>query len=111
MLDKKANIFKVQYLYGKRRRICGGHKCESERSYPRRSEYLLQEELRKPEGGRKDTQKSAEGIVKQSNRKFRDVSDRTRPLEDRERKEGTCSVRTGSGGSRRPERVRRVVDS
>jgi hypothetical protein len=46
MLDEKAYIFKVQYLYGKHRRICGGHKCESERNYPGRSVYLLQEELR-----------------------------------------------------------------
>ena len=44
-LDKEAIIFKVQYLYGKRRRRCGGHKCESARSYPGRSVYLLQEEL------------------------------------------------------------------
>ena len=26
--DEKANIFKVQYLYGRRGRICGGHKGE-----------------------------------------------------------------------------------
>jgi hypothetical protein len=87
MLDEKAIIFKVQYLYREHRRRCGGHKCESERSYPGRSVYLLQEGLRKPEGGRKDTQKSAKGIVKLRNRKFPDVPDRTRPLEDRERKE------------------------
>jgi len=111
MLDKKANIFKVQYLYGKHRRRCGGHKCESERSYPGRSASLLQEELRKPEGGRKGAQKSAEGIVKLLNKRFLVVFDRIRPLEDRERKEETKGVRTASGGSRRPERVRRVVDS
>jgi hypothetical protein len=111
MLDEEAVIFEVRYLYGKHRRRCGGHKCESERSYPGRSGYLLQEELRKPEGGRKDTQKSAEGIVKLLDRKFHDVSDRTRPLEDRERKEGTGGVCRGSGDSRRPERVKRVVDS
>jgi hypothetical protein len=27
-LDEEANIFKVQYLYGKLERICGGHKRE-----------------------------------------------------------------------------------
>ena len=27
-LDEKANIFKVQYLYGKLGRRCGGHKRE-----------------------------------------------------------------------------------
>lgn len=64
MLDKEANIFKVQYLYGKHRRRCGRYKCESERSYPGRSAYLLQAELWKPEGGQKNMQNSAEGIVK-----------------------------------------------
>jgi len=29
MLDEKANIFKVRYLYGKHGRICGGHKREA----------------------------------------------------------------------------------
>jgi hypothetical protein len=67
--------------------------------YPGRSVYLLHEELRKPEGGRKDMQKSAEGIVKLLNRRFIVVSDRTRPLEDRERKEGTIRDRPGSGSS------------
>jgi hypothetical protein len=28
LLDEKANIFKVRYLYGKQGRICGGHKRE-----------------------------------------------------------------------------------
>ena len=28
MLDEKANIFKVLYLYGEHGRICGGHKRE-----------------------------------------------------------------------------------
>jgi hypothetical protein len=27
-LDEEATIFKVQYLYGKLERICGGHKRE-----------------------------------------------------------------------------------
>ena len=111
MLDKKANIFKVQYLYGKHRRICGRHKCESVRSYPGRSVYLLQVELRKPRGGQKGVQKSAEGIVKMLDRRSLGVSDRTRPLEDRERKEGTIRVCSGGRDNRRPERVRRVVDS
>ena len=110
MLDKKAIIFKVRYLYGKHRRRCGRHKCESERSYPGRSVYLLQVELRKPEGGQKDMQKSAEGIVKLLDRRFFDVSYRTRPLEDRERKEGTLRACMGSRDSRRPKRVKRVVD-
>jgi hypothetical protein len=111
MLDKKAIIFKVQYLYGKHRRRCGGHKCESARSYLGRSAYLLQEGLWKPEGVQKDMQKSAEGIVTQLNRMFLDVSNRTRPFEDRERKEGTLRASSGGGSSRRPERVKRVVDS
>ena len=89
MLDEKAIIFKVQYLYGKHRRRCGGHKRESVRSYLGRSVYLLQVELRKPEGGQKDVQKSAEGIVELLDRRSLSVSDRTRSLEDRERKEGT----------------------
>jgi hypothetical protein len=45
ILDEKANIFKVRYLYGKHRRKCGGHKCESARSYLGRSVYLFQVEL------------------------------------------------------------------
>lgn len=34
MLDEKANIFKVRYLYGKYGRRCGGHKRESECALP-----------------------------------------------------------------------------
>jgi hypothetical protein len=34
MLDEKAIIFKVQYLYGKHGRICGGHKREGECALP-----------------------------------------------------------------------------
>ena len=63
MLDEEAIIFKVQYLHGKHRRRCGRHKCESARSYPGKSVYLLHVELRKPEGGQKDIQNSADGIV------------------------------------------------
>ena len=33
-LDEEAIIFKVQYLYGKLVRICGGHKRESESALP-----------------------------------------------------------------------------
>ncbi len=34
MLDKKAIIFKVRYLYGKHGCICGGHKRESGSALP-----------------------------------------------------------------------------
>ena len=34
MLDEKANIFKVRYLYGKHGRICGGHEREGECALP-----------------------------------------------------------------------------
>lgn len=33
-LDEKANIFKVQYLYGKRGRRCDGHKREGRCALP-----------------------------------------------------------------------------
>ncbi len=33
-LDEKAKIFKVQYLYGKLVRRCGGHKREGESALP-----------------------------------------------------------------------------
>jgi hypothetical protein len=33
-LDEEAHIFKVQYLYGKLVRICGGHKREGECALP-----------------------------------------------------------------------------
>ena len=33
-LDEEANIFKVQYLYGKLVRRCGGHKREGESAIP-----------------------------------------------------------------------------
>ena len=33
-MDEEANIFKVQYLYGKLGRICGGHKREGEGAIP-----------------------------------------------------------------------------
>jgi hypothetical protein len=34
MLDKEANIFKVQYLTGRHARRCGGHKREGECALP-----------------------------------------------------------------------------
>jgi len=34
LLDEKANIFKVRYLYGKQGRICGGHKREGGSALP-----------------------------------------------------------------------------
>ncbi len=34
MADEKANIFKVQYLYGNHGRICGGYKREGDRVLP-----------------------------------------------------------------------------
>ena len=34
MLDEKANSFEVRYLYGKRGRICGGHKREGGSALP-----------------------------------------------------------------------------
>ena len=34
MLDEKANIFKVRYLYGKHGRRCGGHKREGGGALP-----------------------------------------------------------------------------
>jgi len=37
MLDEKANIFKVRYLYGKHGCKCGGHKREGGSALPGRS--------------------------------------------------------------------------
>ncbi len=34
MLDEKANIFKVRYLYGRHGRRCGGHKREGQCALP-----------------------------------------------------------------------------
>lgn len=62
MPDEKAHIFKVQYLYGRHGRICGGHKRESECALP--GEICLSaEELSSSRGGGMEGQKSAEGIV------------------------------------------------
>ncbi len=61
VLDEKANIFKVRYLYGKHGRICGGHKSEGECAFPGevcRPAYVL---LSSRDGGM-GRQKSAEGI-------------------------------------------------
>jgi len=61
-LDEEANIFKVQYLYGKLGRICGGHKREGESALP--GEICnFAEELQWLRGDWKKLQKSAEGIV------------------------------------------------
>ena len=40
LLDEKSRLFKVQYLYEKQWRKCGGHKRESSVSYPGRSQRL-----------------------------------------------------------------------
>ena len=62
MLDEKANIFKVRYLYGKHGRKCGGHKREGGCALPG--------EICRPamcywhrRGAGMGRQKSAEGIV------------------------------------------------
>ncbi len=60
--DEEANIFKVQYLYGRRVRICGGHKREGGSALPGEvcpSAERLGASRGVPMGG----QKSAEGIV------------------------------------------------
>ena len=61
-LDEEAIIFKVQYLYGKLVRICGGHKREGECALPGEICKLCHE-LPSLRGGGKKLQKSAEGIV------------------------------------------------
>lgn len=61
-LDEEANIFKVQYLYGKLERICGGHKREGESALPGEvCKFAI--ELPWLRGDGKKLQKSAEGIV------------------------------------------------
>ena len=62
MLDEKAKIFKVQYLYGKRGRICGRYKREGECALPGevcRPAIVLPASR----GAGMGWQKSAEGIV------------------------------------------------
>lgn len=62
MLDKKANVFEVQYLYGKHRRRCGGHKREGTCALP--GEVCLTcHVLPSSQGVGMGKQKSAEGIV------------------------------------------------
>lgn len=62
MLDEKANIFKVRYLYGRHGRICGGHKREGECPLP--GEILPVCLVLPPSrGGGMDGEKSAEGIL------------------------------------------------
>jgi hypothetical protein len=61
-LDEKANIFKVQYLYGKFDCICGGHKREGESALPGEiCNFAFK--LLSPKGDGMKLQKSAEGIV------------------------------------------------
>jgi hypothetical protein len=62
-LDKKANIFKVQYLYGKRDRICDRHKREGGCALPGEICQSAARLLRS-RGCGMDWQKSAEAIVK-----------------------------------------------
>jgi hypothetical protein len=62
VLDEKAHIFKVRYLYRKHRRRCGGHKREGECALPGevcRPAFVL---LASRDVGM-GRQKSAEGIV------------------------------------------------
>ena len=67
ILDEKANLFKVLYLYGRYGRRCGGHKREGGCALPGeicRSAPVLPS----PRGDGKGRQKSAEGIVGPSTR-------------------------------------------
>ena len=61
-LDEKAKRFKVQYLYGKLVRRCGGHKREGESALPR-GDLSACHVLPASRGDGKSWQKSAEGIV------------------------------------------------
>jgi hypothetical protein len=61
-LDEKAKRFKVQYLYGKLVRRCGGHKREGESAIPGEVCNFAGELLTLRGDGMK-LQKSAEGIV------------------------------------------------
>jgi len=63
MPDEKAIIFKVQYLYGRRGRRCGGHKREGGRALPGEICRLAILCYLSPGGGGMGRQKSAEGIV------------------------------------------------
>jgi hypothetical protein len=61
-LDERANRLKVQYLYGKLVRKCGGHKREGESALPGEvCNFAI--ELPSLRSGGKKLQKSAEGIV------------------------------------------------
>jgi len=65
VLGEKAQIFKAQYLYGKHRRICGGHKCEGVCALPGEvCRYVTSESV---DNRRREAplnrQKSAEDIV------------------------------------------------
>ena len=61
-MDEKAHIFKVQYLYGKLGRRCGGYKREGECAIP--GEICMRANvLPASRGAGMRMQKSAEGIV------------------------------------------------
>jgi len=62
MLDEKANLFKVRYLFGKHERICGGHKREGGSALPGEISYRA-EVLPPPRGDGMWCEKSAEVIV------------------------------------------------
>ena len=64
---RRQYIFKVQYLYGRHGRRCGGHKREGGCALPGevcRSAHVLLS----PRGGGMGRQKSAEGIVRSIDR-------------------------------------------
>lgn len=61
MLDEKAIIFKVRYLYGKHGRICGGHKREG--GCITRGDLPICLVLPASQGAGMGWQKSAEGIL------------------------------------------------
>jgi len=63
MLDEKANIFKVRYLHGKHRRICGRHKREGECALPGEVSRYLLAQLLHSKGCGKSGEKSPEGIL------------------------------------------------
>lgn len=62
MLDEKAIIFKVRYLYGRHGRICGGHKREGGCALPGEISPVCLV-LSPSRGGGRDGERSAEGIL------------------------------------------------
>jgi hypothetical protein len=64
MLDERAVILKVQYLYGRHGSICGGHKREGRSALPGEVCISVPEMgLSAPRDAEKEMQKSAEAIV------------------------------------------------